>query len=416
MKYANSVLPNADFTKAFGDLIDSHAPGYGLDQMFYKSPDIYRLEMDEVLLRRWHCAGHESSIKAAGDYFLFEIDTESVIVIRGEDQKVRALMNVCRHRGSRVCDKQSGHARGGVLVCPYHAWVYKSDGSFKNARMLPSTFDASGHGLKEVQCRVVEGLIFVALADDALDLQEAEDMLHATAAPLGWKNAKVIAEARYSIDANWKLALENQVECYHCGPSHPEFSVLHSQGRKDTDDITAATIEKLGGIPVIPPRDLWALKELPGQESTFAGRFAMFNGAMTASEGGVPVAPLMGPASAYDGLFTIFYVGPLNHFLAYADYGAIFRYTPRSVGTTDFHVTWLVRGDAEEGRDYDPEKVSWLWRVTAAADKRIVEENQIGVNSRFYEPGPYIEPIEGKTRGMIDWYLQQMAVALRATA
>jgi phenylpropionate dioxygenase-like ring-hydroxylating dioxygenase large terminal subunit len=416
MKFANSVLTSADFHSSFAELIDRHTPGYTLDQEFYQSPDIYRLEIDEVLLRRWHCAGHESAIKAAGDYFLFEIDSESVIVIRGEDQKVRALMNVCRHRGSRVCSNQSGHARGGVLTCPYHAWVYKTDGTFKNARMLPPTFDTGGHGLKEVQCKVIEGLIFVALADDALGMTEVEEMLHATAAPLGWKEAKVIAQERYTIKANWKLALENQVECYHCGPSHPEFSVLHSQGRKNTDELTATVADRQGGACIFPPRDLWGLDEIAGQESTYAGRFAMFNDAVTASEGGVPVAPLMGPASEYDGMFTIFYVGPLNHFLTYADYGAIFRYTPRSVGETDFHVTWLVRGDAVEGRDYDPEKVSWLWRVTAGADKRIVEENQIGVNSRFYEPGPYIEPIETKTRRMIEWYLQQMAAANKAPA
>ena len=388
-------------------LIQAQPKGVSLQQDFYKSAEIYRLQIEELLWRRWHCVGHQSSIPDVGDYFLFEIDSESVILIRGEDKQIRALMNVCRHRGSRVCEKHSGNARGGVLVCPYHAWVYKLDGSLRNARMMPDTFDTSSHGLKQISCKVIEGLIFVAMSDNPLATDDVEDVLAKTAGQHGWSDAKVIAEAHYVIDANWKLALENQVECYHCGPSHPEFSRVHSQGHRDEHELTAATMSKGGAVLSIDRKDLWAELERPGQEATFVERFSMFGDAVTASEDGKPVAPLMSKAG-YDGMFTIFYVGQVNHFLAYADYGAIFRYTPRSESRTDFYVTWLVREDAKEGSDYDPEKVSWLWKVTAAADKRIVEGNQVGVNSRFYVPGPYAEPSETKSRRMIDWYLNSM--------
>jgi phenylpropionate dioxygenase-like ring-hydroxylating dioxygenase large terminal subunit len=397
-------------------LISSQPKAHSLKQDFYRSPDVYRLEIENLLWRRWHCVGHQSSIPNVGDYFLFEIDTESVIIIRGEDKQIRALMNVCRHRGSRVCEKQSGNARGGVLVCPYHAWVYKSDGSLRNARMMPSSFDASSHGLKHVSCKVIEGLIFVAMSDDPLATDDVESVLAETAGQHGWADAKVIAQAHYVIDANWKLALENQVECYHCGPSHPEFSRVHSQGHKDEHELTTATLAANGAASLcIDRRDLWAELERPGQEAAFVERFSLYGGAVTASEDGKPVAPLMSRAG-YDGMFTIFYVGQLNHFLAYSDYGALFRYTPRSETLTDFYVTWLVRPDAQEGVDFDPERVSWLWRVTAAADKRIVEGNQVGVNSRFYEPGPYAEPSETKSRRMVDWYLNEMMlVAKRQT-
>jgi phenylpropionate dioxygenase-like ring-hydroxylating dioxygenase large terminal subunit len=388
-------------------LIQTQPKGHSLQQDFYKSQEIYRLEIEELLWRRWHCVGHQSSIPNVGDYFLFEIDSESVILIRGEDKQVRALMNVCRHRGSRVCEKHSGNARGGVLVCPYHAWVYKTDGSLRNARMMPNTFDTSNHSLKQVSCKVIEGLIFVAMSDSPLATDDVEEVLAKTAGQHGWADAEVIAEAHYVIDANWKLALENQVECYHCGPSHPEFSRVHSQGHRDEHELTAATMSKGGTLLSIDRKDLWAELERPGQEASFVERYSMFGDAVTASEDGKPVAPLMSKAG-YDGMFTIFYVGQVNHFLAYADYGAIFRYTPRSESRTDFYVTWLVRGDAKEGVDYDPEKVSWLWKVTAAADKRIVEGNQVGVNSRFYVPGPYAEPSETKSRRMIDWYLNSM--------
>jgi Rieske 2Fe-2S family protein len=134
----------------------------------------------------------------------------------------------------------------------------------------------------------------------------------------------------------------------------------------------------------------------------------MWAGAVTASEDGKPVAPLMGTWPQFDSGFTIFYAGPLNHFLAYADYGAIFRYTPRSASETELNVKWLVRDDAKEGTDYDVDRVTWLWRVTAAADKKIVEENQIGVASRFYTPGPYALPVENSTKRLVEWYLHEL--------
>jgi Rieske 2Fe-2S family protein len=120
-------------------------------------------------------------------------------------------------------------------------------------------------------------------------------------------------------------------------------------------------------------RDPWALKAVPGEEADCCARCSMFGGALTGSEDGKPVAPLMGSLTGYDGGCTVFYVGPLNHLLAYGDYGAIFRYTPRSIAQTELHITWLVRADAREGADQDVEKLTWMWRVTAAADKRIVE-------------------------------------------
>jgi phenylpropionate dioxygenase-like ring-hydroxylating dioxygenase large terminal subunit len=332
-----------------------------------------------------------------------------VIVTRGEDGQIWALANVCRHRGSRICEGSAGHAAGGRLVCPYHAWVYRTDGTLAQARMMPAGFDASTHGLRRLAVHVVEGLIFVSLATDPLATDEVDTMLGGTIGPLGWADAKVVHTETFSIDANWKLALENQVECYHCAPSHPEFFKVHSQGRVDIDAARLEILERAVAQGIdIPCRDQWALAAAPGQEADYCNRYAMWAGAKTASADGELVAPLMG-FSEPDGGFTIFYVGPLNHFLAYADYGAIFRYAPRAVDRTELIVTWLVRGDAVEETDFDLERLTWLWRVTAGADRRIVEANQQGLMSRFYQPGPYAMPIESSTDRLIEWYLDSIS-------
>lgn len=384
-------------------------PGHSLPAEFYRSPDIYRLDLDRMLFKHWLCAGHVSQIPTAGDWIELALDIESVIVVRGDDSEIRALANVCRHRGSRICDGPAGHATAGRLTCPYHAWVYRTDGSLAQARMMPEDFSLADHGLATLPVRVIEGLIFVSLEAAPPALDEVEGMLRRTIGPLGWAGAKVVHNETFTIAANWKLALENQVECYHCAPSHPEFFKVHSQGRVDIDTARLEALERASeqGID-IPCRDQWALAALPGQEADYCNRYAMWGGAVTASEDGRLVAPLMGFAEP-DGGFTIFYVGPLNHFLAYADYGAIFRYAPRSVDRTDLVVTWLVRGDAEQGVDFDLDRLTWLWRVTAAADCRIVEANQQGVNSRFYEPGPYALPIESSTNRLIEWYLDAVS-------
>lgn len=137
-------------------------------------------------------------------------------------------------------------------------------------------------------------------------------------------------------------------------------------------------------------------------------RYPLYDGAATASEDGGPVAPLMGSFKEYDGAATSTHFGPASFFLAYADHGVIYRFIPKTADRCKMEVIWLVRGDAREGIDYNLEKLAWLWRVTSEADKRIIEQNQLGVNSRYYEPGPYA-PMEQNALRYVNWYLREIA-------
>ena len=103
------------------------------------------------------------------------------------------------------------------------------------------------------------------------------------------------------------------------------------------------------------------------------------------------------------------HVGPASFFLAYPDHGLIYRFTPHTVQTSEMEVVWLVRNDAREGADYDLDKLIWLWRVTSDADKQIIEDNQRGVNSRYYRPGP-LSGMEGSERQFLEWYLSEIGV------
>jgi phenylpropionate dioxygenase-like ring-hydroxylating dioxygenase large terminal subunit len=125
---------------------------------------------------------------------------------------------------------------------------------------------------------------------------------------------------------------------------------------------------------------------------------------VTGSADGKSVAPLLGDIKDYDGGATDIQVGPVTFGLAYCDHVVLYRFTPLSVDSTDCDITWLVKGSAVEGQDYDTKQLTWLWDVTTVADQHIIERNQAGVNSRFYEPGPYSK-MEDFTQKFVDWYV-----------
>ena len=385
-------------------------PGHALSREFYCDEQLFEQEVQRLLLRHWHCVGHQSQVPEPGDFFTASFCGEPLLVVRGQDREVRALLNVCRHRGSRVCTQESGHARGGVFVCPYHAWSYGLDGRLRAARHMADDFDRASHGLKPIHTRIIEGLVFVAFAESPPGLEHVEAALAGSARLYGWAQAKVAHRENYPVSANWKLAVENYMECYHCGPAHEEYSRFHLYARpaplnRAADERVRERARTLG--VAIDEVDFYALKARAGQEAADCARSALGAGAVSGSEDGRPLAPLMGQFSDYDGGVTFFDVGLTSSFLAYPDHGLIYRFIPNSVQSTDMEVLWLVRADARAGVDYELARLTWLWKVTSLADIRIIELNQQGVNSRFYEPGPYT-PMEDHTRRLVEWILSEL--------
>ncbi len=394
--------------------IRSHRPGHALAREFYTDPGIFDQDMQRMLLRHWFCAGHVSSIPRAGDFLVVDLGAESVIIVRTAAGEVRALLNVCRHRGSRLVTGRSGKAASARLTCPYHAWSYDLDGNLIAARQMPESFRRADMALKPLAVRIMEGLIFTTFAREPLDLGGAADALVHSAGVHGWATAKVAHRELYSIKANWKLAVENYMECYHCTPAHPEFAKRHVYARPAEQ---AAELERAGrtraaalGI-VVPDVDLYGCAAGAGRESVAVMRSALHEGLASATDDGRTVGRLMGAFSASDGNSTYFDIGPLSDFLAYPDHGVIYRFIPRAVDHTEMEVLWLVNQDAVEGVDYDVGRLTWLWKTTSVEDKKIVEMNQAGVNSRFFVPGPYSLQEEYAAR-FVDWYLEELAATV----
>jgi Rieske 2Fe-2S family protein len=391
-------------------LLASHRPGRALAREFYTAPEIFERDMDRLMLRHWFCVGHASSVPHAGDFLVVGLGGESIIVVRNQEGEIRALLNVCRHRGSRICTTRSGSVAAGRLTCPYHAWSYDLDGHLVVAREMGERFDRGEVRLKPLAVRVAAGLIFATFADRPLDFEPAQNALARSAGVHGWARAKVAHREQYSIKANWKLAIENYMECYHCRPAHPEFSKRHVYARpaQQTELLELAGRRRAEALGIfIEDVDGYGCAAPKGSESVSVFRSALAEGVASATQDGQPIARLMGDFSAHDGNSTYFDIGPLSDFLAYADHGVIYRFIPRAVEHTEMEVIWLVDQDAIAGKDYDVHRLTWLWHTTSTEDKRIVELNQAGVSSRYFEPGDYSlqEPFAQR---FVDWYLSEI--------
>ena len=390
------------------ELIASHKPGWALAQRFYTDPDIYQLELDRIVTRNWILAGHASQIPDAGDYLVYRLLNESAIIVRGTDGEIRAFANVCRHRGSLVCLDNNGNKR--KFVCPYHGWTYDLEGNLIAARSM-TEFSKKEHSLHPVSLEVLGGLLFVCFSDDAPSLEGAKRDL---AEPLAWfdfENLKVAAQKTYPIAANWKLAIENYQECYHCAAAHPEYARMHTLmlDPKKRDRLQEPMLRRMAACGMkdieIDFIDTWAK---PGEQGYGYSRTALFEGYKTGSRDGEPVAPLLGEISDYDGGASDFVLGPFTFFLAYSDHVVGYVFSPVDENNCECKVFWLVRGDAVEGKDYDREELMWLWDVTTYADEKIIVNNWKGVCSRYYQPGPF-SGMERMERRFTEWILQQLS-------
>ncbi len=136
-----------------------------LAQRYFVSPEIFAQEQRKIFSEHWILVGHQNQIARAGDYFIAEVAGESLIVVRDQRSMIRGFYNVCRHRGTRLREDQSGHAS--AIQCPYHAWTYGLDGRLLGAPHMDGVpgFDKADYSLHPVNLGLWEGFIFVNLSD-----------------------------------------------------------------------------------------------------------------------------------------------------------------------------------------------------------------------------------------------------------
>ena len=391
------------------ELLNNQQEDWSLDQKFYKDTSIFDLEKHNIFYNSWIFIGHESQIPNKGDFFVYKLLDEEIIVLRNKENKVKAFFNVCRHRGSRVCLEEKGNTSR--FSCPYHSWTYNLDGKLLAAKSLREGIDKSKLGLHPCNIESASGMLLINLSDNPQSLKNLQSDLKEPFEMFGFKDLKVAAHKNYPIASNWKLAVENYQECYHCAPAHPEYSLSHSLKIEDEPGFDEAQEKMMNNLESCGLKDIEVNKDFsnkdPDQEQYAYSRYALFDGYMTGSKDGKPLAPLLGDIKEFNQGCSDFNIGPVSYFLAYCDHIVGYIFTPTSQDQCQCDIFWLVNKDAEENKDYDKERLMWLWDVTTYADETIIVNNQKGVNSIKYQSGPYTDK-EQSTRRFIKWYLSEL--------
>jgi Rieske 2Fe-2S family protein len=350
-------------------------------------------------------------VKNAGDYFVFELAGNSIIILRGRDDEVRAFWNSCRHRGAKICLEQSGRAPR--LMCPYHQWTYGLDGKLLAARSMAEDFDKADHGLNPVALENVGGLIFICLSDNPPPIDRVKADIADQIAVYDLEKLKVAVQDDYIEDANWKLVMENNRECYHCDVGHPELiSVLGTTGfGKDApaDDYLEAKRAEWQALGIDHN-----VIEFPDGWWHRVARLALANGAVTQSiDGKLACQKLIGPFKAPETSSLSVWTQPNSWHHFCCDHVVTFSLTPIGPEKTLLRTSWLVHEDAVEGVDYNPDHLAALWRATNVQDGHFSMVNHQGIANDGYVQGPYAVE-ENLVEDFKDFYVDRAKAALKA--
>jgi glycine betaine catabolism A len=362
-----------------------------LAQQYFVSPEVFAEEQDRIFSKQWVLVGHQSQLAEAGDYFVAEAASESLIIVRDKGGELQGFYNVCRHRGTRLREDKNGHLS--AIQCPYHAWTYGLDGRLIGAPHMDQVpgFDKTDYSLHAANLALWEGFIFVNLADASTRHggQAARGgymSLEKWFAPLAgkfshWNLPKLRAAKRieYDVKANWKLMFENYSECYHCPGVHPEFSKVSPYDSAE-NDLTEGPF--LGGF----------MKINKGAGLTMSGKACAL------------------PVGKIENLQEVFYYSIFPNMLLslHPEYVMVHQLWPQSAERTLILCDWLFHSEAFEREDFNPSDAIQFWDVVNRQDWHVCELSQQGISSRAYEPGPY-SARESIPAAWDEYYLRQMS-------
>jgi len=396
-----------DTRSSVAKLVAQRKPRHALPRELYSNPEVYKQDLEQIWHKDWIFAGHTFELEKTGQYLTLQIGEYPVAVVRGADREIRAFHNSCRHRGSKVCPES--HGKVAKLVCPYHKWTFELDGRLLFAGNMGQDFDKANHGLKPVHCEIVNSYIYVCVAETAPDFSSFRDAVSPFIAPHNLDDCKVAFESNLIEKGNWKLVFENNRECYHCDGSHPEL--LNSY-------VENLSVAGVGGDDDPELTEHWDRCEKAGLPSRLVmdkdGRFRMTRIPLSAGAVSYTIDGKPGVNSRLDdsgepnigALLYFNYPSTWNHFLG--DHALSFRVLPIGPNETLVTTKWLVKKTAQEGVDYDLERLTKVWIATNDQDRVLVEGAQVGVNSPAYEPGPFSDIAENGVCQFDDWYCDIM--------
>lgn len=331
----------------------------------FLSPAILAEERERIFAQSWNCVGRASALAHPGDYALRTVAGESLIVLRDQAGELRAHFNVCRHRGTRLCEAATGRLSE-TIQCPYHAWTYALDGTLIGAPHMQGApgFDKRDFPLQSAAVAEWEGFVFVNVARDPEPFEAAFAPMLGRLARYGLGSLVTGHAATYEVRANWKLVFQNYSECLHCPTIHPELSAVLPY-RSGANDLTEGAF--LGGYMEIAA---------PNDSATLSGRAC-----------GRLLHPDLPPPERRRAYY--YTLMPNLLLSVQPDYANYYLVTPLATDHTLVESEWLFNAEGTRDPSFNPRDAIDFWDVTNRQDWHIVERSQLGIASRRYEPGPY---------------------------
>ena len=192
-----------------------------IDNRIYSDPSIFEKEQQSILADSWRFVCHESELSEPLDFRLVQVAGREIILLRDEQNQLRAYLNSCPHRGAKIIREPAGRLEAGRMTCFYHLWSFDSSGRCINISQ-PAAYRDSGierahTGLLEVRVEVIFGLIFVCLGktSESLETFLGDEVIQAMEIPFGKAELEVFHFHRTEFKANWKLFVETNNEGYH---------------------------------------------------------------------------------------------------------------------------------------------------------------------------------------------------------
>lgn len=334
----------------------------------YYAPDVFDREREKIFYRSWFYVCREEVISQPGRWRTVRVVDESILLIRGKDGVLRAFYNVCRHRGTLLCDAEAGRAVS-VIRCPYHAWGYRDDGSLASTpNVEDDELDRDRLGLKPVHVQTWLGFVFVNLdrgkpigLRDALAEQYDQPLMYER---FGLDQLRIGHTSGVEVAANWKIIIGNYNECLHCTIVHPQLVARIPSYR------SGALYE-----PGLPDGAVRIADDGEGLATTSRSRFALLPG-MTEDDRGLYFGSTVLP----------------NMFIDITNREAVVtRILPLSAERCLLESEYLFHPDDIAAPDFDPSDFVAFNETVNGQDIAVCERLQRGVRSRSFDHGVYTE-------------------------
>ena len=348
----------------------------------YTDQNFFRAEQEHIFEKMWFCAVRAADLDKPGAYRTVQVGRESIIITRNRKHGIRAFYNVCRHRGAKLCTEDSGEVKRS-FQCPYHAWTYDFDGKLIAAPNLTKMPDIGReeYGLVTIPVREYLGYVWVCLADEPPSFEEhvmgdIEERLGDSKTIQGYDVANLALGRRitYDVQANWKLIIENFMECYHCATIHPE--------------LTEVLPEFADGL---------AAQYFVGHGAEFGEEVKGFT--VDGSEG---LDKIPGVDDDHDRRYYAITVKPTVFVNLVPDHVIIHRMFPVAVDRTIVECDWLYLPEVVES-GVDLEKSVELFHRVNQQDFDACENTQPAMSSRLYARGGSLVPVEHHIADFHEW-------------